>query len=134
MILGGLRAGDLHRYLIPLAILTGMTAPQPGAAMREYRGYRYTIVTIANGAKPAPTAAELWYAALDESGKIGRWYYFRRYASAHPDDAERRVEADFTEWVDERPEAREHGRVSPGIRPKGTGLPLSWSRKITSAK
>jgi hypothetical protein len=73
-----------------------------GAAIRFYQGYRYTIVTIANGAKPHPIEAELWYALVDESGKVGRWTYFRRYGSAHPGDAERRVETDFTQWVDGR--------------------------------
>jgi len=42
---------------------------------------------------------------MDENGAVGRWYYFRRYASAHPGDAERRVEADFKQWVDRRLEA-----------------------------
>jgi hypothetical protein len=76
-----------------------------GAALRVYQGHRYTIVTIANGIRPQPIDAELWYAALAEDGTVGRWYYFRRYASAQPGDAERRVEADFTQWLDGRLEA-----------------------------
>ena len=76
-----------------------------GAALRSYEGYRYTVVTFANGAPPHPIEAELWYAALDDSGKVGRWYYFRRCVSAQPGDAERRVEADFMHWVDGRLEA-----------------------------
>jgi hypothetical protein len=72
------------------------------AALRIYQGYRYTIVIIANGAKPHPYEAELWYAAVAEDGTVGRWYYFRRYASAQPADAERRVETDFRQWVDGR--------------------------------
>jgi len=79
------------------------------AAIRLYRGYRYTIVTIANGAKPHPIEAELWCAALAEDGTVGRSYYFRRYASAQPGDAERRIEADFTQWVDGRIEAEGSG-------------------------
>jgi hypothetical protein len=79
---------------------------RPGrAALRNYEGYRYTIVTIANGAKPHPIEAELWYAAMAEDGTVGRWYYLRRYASENPGDAEHRVESDFTQWVDGRLEA-----------------------------
>jgi hypothetical protein len=81
-----------------------VTAPGPGAALREYRGYRYTIVTIANGAQPHTSEAELWYAALDGE-TVGRWYYFRRYVSAQAGQAARRVEADFTQWLDGRLEA-----------------------------
>jgi hypothetical protein len=36
-----------------------VTAPVVGAAMQEYRGYCYTVVTIANGAKADTTEAEL---------------------------------------------------------------------------
>jgi hypothetical protein len=79
--------------------------PEVLTDIRLYRTYRYTVVTIANGAKPHTTEAELWYAALDESEKVGRWYYFRRYVSSQPGDAERRVEADFTQWIDGRLEA-----------------------------
>jgi hypothetical protein len=51
----------------------------------------------------------LWYVAMNHDGTVGRWYYFRRYASARPGDAERRVEADFTQWVDGRLEAEGSG-------------------------
>ena len=43
------------------------------------------------------------------SGKVGRWTYFRRYASTQPGDAERRVEADFKECGDGRLEAENSG-------------------------
>ena len=56
--------------------------PPGGAALRDYQGFRYTVVTMATGGKPNPVEAELWYALLDASGKVGRWTYFRRYVSA----------------------------------------------------
>jgi hypothetical protein len=46
----------------------------------------------------------LWYAALDGEA-VGRWTYFRRYASAQAGEAAQRVEADFTQWIDGRLEA-----------------------------
>jgi hypothetical protein len=35
--------------------------PDLGAAVRFYRAYRYTIVTIVNGAQPHTVEAELWW-------------------------------------------------------------------------
>jgi len=61
--------------------MTPDPSPPGGAALRLYQGYRYTIVTIANGATPHPIEAEPWYAAINEDGTLGRWTYFRRYAS-----------------------------------------------------
>ena len=92
-----------------LASTSRMTTPDRsrsgGAALRVYQGYRYTVITMATGAKPHSTEAELWYAPMEAGGKVGRWTYFRRYASAQPGDAERRVEADFMQWIDGRLEA-----------------------------
>lgn len=48
-----------------------------GAEMHEYRGYRFTVVTIANGAQPHTEEAELWWQRLTE--KDGKWRYFRRH-------------------------------------------------------
>ena len=70
-----------------------------GAALRDHQGYR---------AKPRLIEAELWYAPLDASGKVGRWIYCRRHASAQPGDADRRVEAEFREWVEGQLEAEGH--------------------------
>ena len=44
-----------------------------GAALRTYQSYRYTITTMATGTKSRPIEAEMWYATLDASGKVGRW-------------------------------------------------------------
>jgi hypothetical protein len=77
-----------------------------GAALRYYQGYRYTVVTIANGAQPHTVEAELrWDRPSEKEG--GRWRYFRRQASETAEDAVRRVEADFKEWVEGQLEAIE---------------------------
>jgi hypothetical protein len=73
------------------------------AAIRLYRGYRYTIATIANGVQPHTVEAELWYELA------GKWRYFRRYTADTGPDAGRRVEADFTEWVEGQREAESGG-------------------------
>ena len=71
--------------------------PDLGAAFRSYGAYRYTIVTIANGAQPHTAEAELWWHRPSEEG--GKWRYFRRAEAA------RRVEADFKEWIEGQLEA-----------------------------
>lgn len=69
------------------------------AAIRTYQSYRYTVVTIANGAVPETIEAELWY--LDGE----KWPYFRRCTADTAVEAVRRVEGDFKEGADGRLEA-----------------------------
>src|SRR4029453_19265662 len=56
-------------------------APDPsrldGAEIRFYQGYRYTVVTIVNGAQPHTEEAELWWQCLNETD--AKWRYFRRH-------------------------------------------------------
>jgi hypothetical protein len=66
-------------------------------------------VNIANGMQQCTVDSELWY-AKDEAAKAGHWFYFRRYSSAQPGEAERRVEADFKQWVEGQLEATESER------------------------
>jgi hypothetical protein len=80
--------------------------PDVFAATRAHQGYHYTVVTIANGARPHTAEAELWY--QQETGKpVGRWTYFRRHVATTGVEAARRVEADFREWVEGQREAEE---------------------------
>jgi hypothetical protein len=78
--------------------------PAPGgAALRVYEGYRYTIVTIINGAQPHTEEAELWWQRLSDSD--GKWHYFRRHVAASGAEAARGVEVDFKEWIEGQEEA-----------------------------
>ena len=95
-----------------------------GAALRTYQSYRYTITTMATGTKSRPIEAEMWYATPDASGKVGRWTYFGRYASAKPGDAARRGKSTSRTgstggW---RPRVRSSER---GSRPTGRVLSLA---------
>jgi hypothetical protein len=73
------------------------------ATFRFHLGYRYTVVTIANGAQPGTAEAELWWDRPGEQDP--RWRYFRRHVAATGAEAARRVEADFREWVEGQMEA-----------------------------
>jgi hypothetical protein len=73
-------------------------------AIRLYCGYRYTIVTIINGAQPRTEKAELWWQRETEQS-VGRWTYFRRHVATTGAEAARRVESDFKEWVEGQMEA-----------------------------
>jgi hypothetical protein len=76
-------------------------APDPsrldGAEIRFYQGYRYTVVTIVNGAQPHTEEAELWWQCLNETD--AKWRYFRRHVATTGADAARWVESDFKGWV-----------------------------------
>ena len=78
--------------------------PEAFAAIRTYQGYRYTIVTIANGAKSHTAEAELWWQKASE-GTTAKWHYFRRHVAATGTEAAKRVESEFREWVDGQREA-----------------------------
>lgn len=69
-----------------------------GAAIRFYRGYRYTVVTIINGVQPRTEEAELWWQRMNDAD--GKWQYFRRHVAATGAEAARRVEGDFLQWVE----------------------------------
>jgi hypothetical protein len=45
---------------------------------------------------------------------LGRWYYFCGYVSERAGDGERRVSADFRQWVDgnSRPRTRQRERLA----------------------
>jgi hypothetical protein len=60
-----------------------------GAALRCYQGYRYTVVTIGNGAQPHTEEAELWWQRLSDTD--GKWRYFRRHVAATGAEAARQV-------------------------------------------
>jgi hypothetical protein len=68
----------------------GTMSPDPsrsgGAALCVYQGYRYTIVTIINGAQPHTPEAELWYASSlgATSGKYSNRTRSSRHASGPP--------------------------------------------------
>jgi hypothetical protein len=66
--------------------------------MQEYRGYLYTVVTIANRAPPHTEEAELWWGGANDAD--GKGQYFRRHVAASGASAARQVETDFREWVD----------------------------------
>ena len=76
---------------------------QPIAAMRLHEGYRYTIVTIVNGAEPHTVEAGLWFEAAESEA---RWKYFRRCSAKTSEEACRRVEAEFKAWIDGQMEAQ----------------------------
>ena len=77
---------------------------QASAAIRTYQDYRYTIITIINGAKPHTEEAKLWWQAETEPS-FGRWTYFRRHVATTGAEAAKRVESDFKEWVEGQSEA-----------------------------
>jgi hypothetical protein len=78
--------------------------PNPGgAALRVYQSYRYTIVTIVNGAQPHTAEAKLWWQRVNDAQR--KWQYARRHVAATGVEAARKVEADFKEWVAGRHEA-----------------------------
>jgi hypothetical protein len=70
-----------------------------GVALRTFQAYLYTVVIIANGAKPYSVEAELWWNRPAENDG-GKWYYFRRYVENTAEDAVRRVEGDFKVWAE----------------------------------
>ena len=74
------------------------------AAIRLHPGYRYTIVTIINGAKSHGEEAELWWQRETEPS-VGRWAYFRRHVATTGAEGAKRVESDFKEWVEGQREA-----------------------------
>ena len=70
-----------------------------GVALRTFQAYLYTVVIIANGAKPYSVEAESWWNRPAENDG-GKWYYFRRYVDKTAEDAVRRVEGDFKMWAE----------------------------------
>ena len=73
-----------------------------GVAIRCYQGYRYTVVTIINGAQPQTQKAKLWWQRMNAAD--AKWQYFRRYVAATGAEAAKRVEADFLQRVEGREE------------------------------
>jgi hypothetical protein len=74
------------------------------AALFTHEGYRYTVVTIANGVNGAE--AELWYVPPGSDPTPPAWKYFgRRTAGIIPAEARDQVERDFKAWVEGQLEA-----------------------------
>ncbi len=61
-----------------------------------HEGYRYTVVTIANGLNGVE--AELWYVPAGHDTKTPAWKYFGRGTSRTPAEARDQVERDFKAW------------------------------------
>jgi hypothetical protein len=80
---------------------SGRRRSAPGPCI--YQNYRYTIITIVNGAQPHTEEAELWWQRLSDPD--AKWRYFRRHVAATATEAARRVETDFLEWVKGQEEA-----------------------------
>ena len=68
------------------------------AAMFTHEGYRYTVVTIANGLNGVE--AELWYLAPGSDTKTPAWKDFARRTAGIPAEARDQVERDFKAWVE----------------------------------
>jgi len=68
------------------------------AALFTHEGYRYTVVTIANGVNGLE--AELWYLPPGADTKTPAWQYFARRSAGIPAEAPDRVERDFRAWVE----------------------------------
>src|SRR4029453_12400914 len=77
--------------------------PEPprtgGAALRVYQNYRYTVVTIINGAQPHTQ----WWQRVNDPDR--KWHHFRRHVAPTAVEAQRRVRGDFKEWIEGHREA-----------------------------
>ena len=76
----------------------GQSAEARTAALLTHEGYRYTVVTIANGIHG--TGAELWYVPPGDDTKTAAWKYFGRRTAGIPAEARDQVERDFKTWVE----------------------------------
>ncbi len=79
------------------------------AALLMYEGYRYTIVTVANGAVPKQAEAELWYYPPGVKTSADRWKFFGRRTAADAATAQESVVGAFKAWVEGRQEAEGGG-------------------------
>jgi hypothetical protein len=71
--------------------------------MFTHEGYRYTVVTIANGVNRVE--AELWYLPAGDDTKPPAWKYFGRRTAGLGAEARGQVEHDFKAWVEGQAEA-----------------------------
>ena len=73
------------------------------AALFTHEGYRYTVVTIANGVQGVE--GELWYVPAGDDTKTPAWRYFGRRTAGISAEARDQVERDFKAWVEGQVEA-----------------------------
>ena len=74
-----------------------MSAEQARTAF-THEGYRFTVVTIANGVNGVE--AELWYVPPGDDTKTPAWKYFGRRTAGIPGEARDQVERNFRSWVE----------------------------------
>jgi hypothetical protein len=77
------------------------------AALCTHEGYRYTVVTIANGGQGVE--AELWYVPPRDDTKTRAWKYFGRRTAGS--EARDQVERAFKAWVEGQLEGLDGGRT-----------------------
>jgi hypothetical protein len=83
-------------------------APSSSAALLTHQGYRYAVVTIANGLNGVE--AELWYLPPGDDTTTPAWKYFDRRTGIQ-DQAREQVERDFKAWVEGQLEGLGGGRA-----------------------
>jgi len=85
----------------------GQPAEARTAALFTHQGYRYTVVTIANGIQGVE--AELWLSCgtppPGDDTKTPAWKYFGRRTAGIPAEARDQVERDSQAWVEGQLEA-----------------------------